>query len=171
MNPEHQSLLTFTSDIQRRLINIICIVLVILGVVGNLLGLFIFSSSRRTWRTSSIYVSLATSSSITNLLCVIRYALVLHSISRLFLRQLVGDQWWACKVYEFTFSFRIISSWIVLFWMFERLMCVSKKLQIFINRWISKSFKLIIPIIMLILIFVCVIGPPVYMYQPMIKQQ
>ncbi len=110
-----------------RIKNISCIILFILGVMGNVLGLVIFSSSCRFRRISTVYVYLATWSSITNLLCVIRYASILHSTSRYFLRQLVGETWWTCKSYEFSFSFRVISSWITLFWMFERLICVPRR--------------------------------------------
>jgi len=152
--------------LQTRITDIVCDILFILGVVGNVLGLFIFSLSRRTRRVSSIYVCLATCSSITNLLCVIRYTLILHSTSRHILRQLVGQKWWACKLYALSFSFRVISSWITLFWIFERLICVSTRLRTFFNRWFSYKLKVLIPIIMIILILSCVIGPSVYMYQP-----
>jgi len=151
--------------VQARVTDTICCVLVFLGIVGNMSGLFIFSSSRRTWRISSVYACLATCSSITNVLCVIRYASILHSTTQQILRQLVGQTWWACKIYEFSFSFRVISSWITLFWMFERLMCVSRRLSTFFNRWYSYKLKFMIPIIMIILILSCVSGPPVYMYQ------
>ncbi len=156
-----QALITHTTDA-------VCYVLVILGIGGNLLGLFIFSSSRRTWQISSVYAFLATCSSITNLLCVVRYASILQSTSRHILRQLVEQRWWACKFYEFSFSFRVISSWITLFWTFERLMCVSSKLRTLFNPCNSFKFKLIISIIMIIFILSCVIVPPIYMYQPLI---
>ena len=153
-------------SLQSRIIEIACYTLFILGLVGNLLGLFIFSSSRRTWRISSVYASLATCSSITNLLCVVRYVFVLHSKSRIILRQLIGRSWWACKFYEFSFSFRVIASWITLFWMFERLMCVSTRLRTLLNQRMSFKMKLIIPVVILIIILGCVIGPPIYMFQP-----
>ncbi|CAF1308468.1 unnamed protein product [Rotaria sordida] len=141
---------------------------VILGFIGNILGLFVFWSSRRTWQVSSAYVYLATSCSITNLLCVIRYVSLLHSRFRNILYELVGQIWWACKVYEFAFSFRVISSWITLFWMFERLMCVSKKLRACFNKCNSYQLKFIIPILLILTILSCVIGPPVYMFEPQI---
>ncbi|CAF1433254.1 unnamed protein product [Rotaria sordida] len=141
---------------------------VILGFIGNILGLFVFWSSRRTWQVSSAYVYLATSCSITNLLCVIRYVSLLHSRFRNILYELVGQIWWACKVYEFAFSFRVISAWITLFWMFERLMCVSKKLRACFNKCNSYQLKFIIPILLILTILSCVIGPPVYMFEPQI---
>ncbi len=64
----------------------------IFGIIGNMLGLFIFSLSRHTWRISSFYACLATFSSITNLLCVVRYASILHSTLRNILRQLVEQR-------------------------------------------------------------------------------
>lgn len=154
--------------LRTKFINSLTIILVILGIAGNILGLLIFSSSRRFRRISSVYVHLATFSSIANLLCVIRYASILHSTIRVFLRQLVGQCWWACKIYEFSFSFRVISSWITLFWMFERLTCVSRCLRTFAQRCSRFHLKFVIPIVSMILIIVCVIGPPVYMYEPRI---
>jgi hypothetical protein len=171
---KHLSLLASEIDIHTlrvRLTNIVCYVLVVSGITGNVLGLFIFSSSRRTWRISSTYAYLATCSSIINLLCVIRYASILHSTTRCLLRELVGHTLWACKLYESSSSFRVISSWITLFWMFERLMCASRKLRTFFHQWCSYKFNFIIPIIMIILILGCVIGPPVYMYQSGIISQ
>lgn len=152
--------------LQTRLIDSLCIILFILGIIGNLLGLFIFSSSRRSSRISSSYANLATCSSITNLLCLIRYTSILHSKSRDILSEVIGKIWWACKIYEFSFSFRLISSWIILFWMFERLVCVSTRLRTFFHRWNLFKFKLIFPILIMIIILVGVIGPPVYMFQP-----
>ena len=146
--------------------NIFCYVLVVFGLVGNVLGLLVFSSCRRTWRISSVYVYLATCSSIINLFCVIRYALILHSKSQDIVRQLIGNLWLACKIYEFSFSFRIISSWITLFWMFERLTCVSRRLRAFFHRWNRSQFKFLIPLMILMSILMSVIGPSLYMYQP-----
>jgi hypothetical protein len=153
---------------QVQLTDTVCDALVILGIVGNLFGLFIFGLSRRTGRISPVYACLATCSSITNILCVIRYAFILHSRSRNILHEFVGQKWWACKMYELSFSFRVISSWITLFWMFERLTCVSTTLQAFFNRWNLYKLKFIIPVIIVLIILGCVIGPPIYMFQPQI---
>ncbi len=153
-------------DLRVRFTDILCYILVFFGLFGNVLGLFIFSTCRRTWQISTIYVYLATTSSIINLFCVIRYALILHSKSQYILRQLVGHVWIACKLYEFTFSFRLISSWITLFWMFERVTCVSKRLRSIFYRWNTSKIKFIIPIILIIIILVCVLGPSLYMYEP-----
>lgn len=168
-NDKYQSLIFHSVDVysfQIRLTNLLCSILLILGIIGNILGLFIFSLSRRTWRISTIYVRLAACNSITNLFCVIRYVCILHITSRHFLREWIGRNWWTCKFYEFTLSFRIISSWITLFWMFERLICVSKRLRIFCHQWNSYKLPLILPMLLIILNLSCVIGPPVYMYQP-----
>ena len=154
------------SSLATQLLNILSSILVILGIAGNLLGFLIFSSSRRFRRISSAYVHLANCSSIINLLCVIRYAAILHSTTRQFLRELVGETRWACKFYEFSFSFRILSSWIILFWMFERLLCISRRLRIFVNRHCSFKFTFMIPVVIIFVILSCVIGPPVYMYEP-----
>ena len=144
--------------------------LFVLGVIGNVLGLFIFSSSRRSWRISSSYAHLATFSSITNLLCLIRYAPILHSSSRQILSELIGRDWWACKIYEFSFSFRLISSWINLFWMLERVICVSKRLQTWVKRWNLYKLKFFLPLLLITMILGCVIGLPVYMFQPQILE-
>ncbi|CAF3611808.1 unnamed protein product [Rotaria sp. Silwood1] len=170
-NDIHMSLLFHRLNIftrQTQIIDILCYILVILGFIGNILGLFVFWSSRRTWQISSAYVYLATCCSITNLLCVIRYVCLLHSKLRNILYESVGEIWWACKIYEFAFSFRVISSWITLFWMFERLMCVSKRLRAFFKQCNSYQLKFIIPILIILIILSCVIGPPVYMFQPQI---
>jgi hypothetical protein len=170
-NDRHQSLISREVSIltlQTRVTDILCIILFILGVVGNILGLFIFSLSRRTWRTSSSYACLATCSSIANLFCVIRYASILHSTTRHLLHELVGQTWWACKLYEFSFSFRIISTWLIIFWMFEHLIRISRRLRLVFNRWNSYKLKCLIPIIIITLILACVIGPSVYMFQPQI---
>lgn len=156
-------------DIRVQFTDYFCCILVILGVIGNVLGLSIFSSSRRIRRISSTYVYLATSSSIINLFCVVRYALILHSKSQMILRELVGHVWLACKMYELSFVFRVISSWITLFWMFERLTCISKKLRTFFYRWNRTSIKFLIPILLLILILFAVILPPLLTYQPQIS--
>ncbi|CAF1169924.1 unnamed protein product [Adineta steineri] len=151
-------------------IDSLCYILVILGLVGNILGLLIFSSSRHTSKISSVYVYLATSSSIINIFCVIRYALVLHSKTRIIINNLIGHVWFACKLYELSFCFRLISSWIILFWMFERVTCVSKRLRTLFYRWNASQLKFIIPCIIIFIILGCVIGPPAYMYQPRISK-
>ena len=151
-----------------RLLDAFCNVLFILGVIGNVLGLFIFSSSRRSWRISSMYVHLATFSSITNLLCLIRYAFILHSYSRQILSDWIARIWWACKIYELSFSFRLFSSWIILLWMFERVMCVSKNLQTWVKQWNAHKLTFIILIPLGIAIFAAVIGLPVYMFETQI---
>ncbi|UJR32389.1 hypothetical protein I4U23_019851 [Adineta vaga] len=151
-----------------QLLNFICSILFILGIIGNMLGLLIFSSSRRSWQISSVYTCLATCSSITNLLCLIRYSSILYSATRYPIHHLVQNNWWACKIYEFSFSFRVISAWITLFWMFERLMCVSSKLRYIFNRWNSSNVKFIIPLMIITLILCGVVGLPIYMFQPQI---
>jgi len=166
---EQMSLLLLNADtvnLRVQFTDNLCYILVIFGLVGNMLGLFIFSSSRRTWRISSVYVYLATSSSVINLFCVIRYALILHSKSQNIVRHLVGHVWLACKIYEISFSFRVISSWITLFWMFERLTCVSKRLRSLFYRWNTSQLKFVFPLMIIVFILGCVLGPPVYMYEP-----
>ena len=152
------------------LIDPLCHVLFLLGIVGNVLGLLLFSSSRRSRRISSTYVTLATCSSIANLLCVFRYSSVLHSTTREILRDRVGQSRWGCKFYEFSFSFRVVASWITLFWMFERLLCVSTKLRAFFTPWKACQMKFVVPALIVMCILGVVIGPPVYMFEPWIQR-
>ena len=153
-----------------KLIDILCYILIIVGIIGNVLGLIIFLSSRRCWKISSTYVYLSSSCSIINMLCVIRYGCVLHSKCQNILHDLVGEKWWACKLYEFSFSFRVLSSWLTLFWMFERLTCILPKLKSFLNRSISCKLQFIIPTLTFIVLFILIIGLPVYMFQPQITK-
>ena len=174
LDDDHLSILTNEINaptLRVRLLDISCYVLVALGILGNLLGLLIFSSSRRTWRISSTYACLATCSSLTNLLCVIRFASLLHSSSRHFLHHLVAHSRWACKIYELTFSFRVIASWITLFWMFERLLCVSKRLRQLFTCWNSPQCKCVTSVVIMGVILGCVVGPPVYMFEPNIMSR
>ena len=157
-------------SLQTRITDVLSYLLSILGIIGNLLGLLVFSLSHRAWRRSSIYVCLATCSSIINAVCVLRYGSILHSKLRNILLDLVGQKWWACKIYEFSYSFRVISSWITLFWMFERLICVSSRLQTPFRQWKSLKLVLIIPILTMIIILGYVVGLPVYMFQPHILE-
>ncbi|CAF1295405.1 unnamed protein product [Adineta ricciae] len=155
-------------SIETLLINLVSNILFILGIIGNILGLLIFSSSRRSWQISSIYACLATCSSITNLLCLIRYVSILHSATRQPFLQFAEQHRWACKFYEFSFSFRVISAWITLLWMFERLLCVSTELRSFFNRWNASKLKFIIPLMIVAMIVGAVVGLPVYMFEPQI---
>ncbi|CAF0968821.1 unnamed protein product [Adineta ricciae] len=158
-----------SSSLQTRILNILCYILVCFGIIGNVLGLFIFSSSRRSWRVSSTYAFLATCSSITNLLCVFRYSAILHSSTRHRLHKLVGGYSTACKLYEFSFSFRVLSSWNTLFWMFERLMCISIRLRTLFAPCNSYQIKFILPLGMIIFILLCVIAPPLLMFEPQLS--
>lgn len=155
-------------NLHTRLTDLLCSVLFILGIIGNVLGLFIFSSSRRSWRISSMYAHLATLSSITNFLCLIRYASILHSSTRQILSDWIGRVWWACKTYELSFAFRLISSWITLLWMFERVICVSRRLKTLIKRWNTYKLISIIAILFITAVFAGVIVLPMYMFEPQI---
>ncbi|UJR32387.1 hypothetical protein I4U23_019849 [Adineta vaga] len=166
LNENYGSSLSPSVDLQTQLTDILCFILFIMGIVGNIFGLLFFFSIRRRWTISSDYIGSAISSSITNLLCLIRYSSILYSVTRHPLHQLVQNNWWACKIYEFSFSFRVISAWIILFWMFERLMCVSSGLRTFFNRWLSFKFNFMIPITTIIVIIGCVVGPSVFMFEP-----
>ena len=51
----------------------------------------------------------------------------------------------------------------------ERLICISRRLQRFSHRCSSYCLKYLLLIILIILILGCVIGPPMYMYQPQMR--
>ncbi|CAF3468925.1 unnamed protein product, partial [Rotaria sp. Silwood2] len=68
----------------------ICIIMIILGTIGNILGLIIFSS--RKFRQTT-YGKLAITSLIINLLCVYRYSLLLHSSTRRWIAYKVAQSW------------------------------------------------------------------------------
>ena len=170
MNGTRELSLLLTVSLQMEVGDILYFTLFILGVFGNIFSLFIFSSIRRTTQISSDYIYSAISSSITNLFCLIRYTVILYSVTRQPLSELVRKKWWACKFYELSFSFYVISVWITIFWMFERLMCLSVILRSFFNRWFSFKFNFIIPITFLVIILGCVIGPPVAIFEPQISK-
>ncbi|CAF4664039.1 unnamed protein product, partial [Rotaria sp. Silwood2] len=85
----------------------ICIIMIILGTIGNILGLIIFSS--RKFRQTT-YGKLAITSLIINLLCVYRYSLLLHSSTRRWIAYKVAQSWFNCKLYRFSSCLRILSA-------------------------------------------------------------
>jgi hypothetical protein len=151
------------------LINWICILLFTLGFIGNLLGLIVFSSRR--FRCCSTYATLALTSFTINLICIIRYSLLLHSTTRKWLsNNFVGLHWLTCKIYRLSSSIRVLTAWVTVFWVIERFLYVSSRLNLLTSRRkqcdILKKYKYLSMIMFSTLIIVVVTGPTVFFYVP-----
>ncbi|CAF1038220.1 unnamed protein product [Didymodactylos carnosus] len=84
----NENLSLFTTNI----VDFTCLFLCILGIIGNTIGIVIFSSSRK-FRRQTNYSYWAILSSIVNLLCVLRYFTLLHSITRQWLtKQFISNK-------------------------------------------------------------------------------
>ncbi|CAF2053538.1 unnamed protein product [Rotaria magnacalcarata] len=111
----------------------ICIILFVLGFIGNLLGLVVFSSRR--FRCCPTYATLALTSFTINLICIVRYSFLLHSTTRRWLSDyIVSEHWLTCKIYRLSSSFRVLAAWITVFWVIERFTYVSSRLHLLFNR-------------------------------------
>ncbi|CAF0817361.1 unnamed protein product [Adineta ricciae] len=147
----------------------ICVILFILGFIGNLLGLVVFSSRR--FRCCSTYVILALTSFAINLVCIVRYSLLLHSTARLWLTVNVVDSYWlACKFFRLSTSFRVLSAWVTVFWVVERFVYVSSRLNLLPNpgekfQFIEKYKYLCMTCVSFVMIII-VSGPITYFYAP-----
>jgi hypothetical protein len=137
----------------------ICIIMIILGSIGNSLGLIVFSS-RKFRRTT--YGRLAIASLIINLLCVYRYSLLLHSNTRRWITYKVGQSWFNCKLYRFSSCLRILSALVTVVWTYERYSYVTKnfKFQYF------KKYKFYFITILSLIIVALLTGPTVFFYEP-----
>lgn len=151
------------------IINWICITLFVLGFIGNLLGLVVFSSRR--FRCCSTYATLALTSFTINLVCIIRYSLLLHSTTRKWLsNHVVPRHWLTCKFYRLSSSFRVLAAWVTVFWVIERFFYVSFRLNLLSNcrehfRIFEKYQYLVMGVVCLLMILI-VTGPTVYFYAP-----
>src|SRR5271156_1190845 len=108
----------------------ICIIMIILGSIGNSLGLIVFSSQKFRRTT---YGRLAIASLIINLLCVFRYSLLLHSHVRRWMTYKVGQSWLNCKIYRFSSCLRILSAFVIVAWTYERFAYVTINYSLFTN--------------------------------------
>ena len=150
-------------------IDSICIVLFILGFIGNLLGLIVFSSRR--FRCCSTYAILALTSFAINLVCIIRYTLLLHSTTRRWLSDnIVGTYWLTCKIFRLSSSFRVLAAWVTVFWVIERFIYVTSRLHVLLNRreqfqrW--KKYKFLLMIVIALIMVVIVTAPTVFFFAP-----
>ncbi|CAF1175629.1 unnamed protein product [Didymodactylos carnosus] len=146
------------------LVDSLCIALFVLGLIGNIIGLIVFSSRRFRHTT---YAHLAVASFALNLLCVFRYSILLNSSTRKWMSITVAHSWLNCKLYRLSSCLRILSAWITVFWVYERFLYVWNILQsILINRtWLTKYKYYCLTFISFIIVLI-VTGPSVYFYIP-----
>ncbi|CAF3252382.1 unnamed protein product, partial [Rotaria sp. Silwood2] len=140
-----------------------CIIMFILGTLGNTLGLIVFSSGKFRRTT---YGRLAIASLIINLLCVIRYSLLLHSNARRWLTYKVGQSWFNCKLYRFSSCLRVLSALVIVAWTYERFTYVTINYRFFTNRPFVKRYKFYFMAFISLIIVGILTGPTVYFYQP-----
>jgi hypothetical protein len=141
----------------------ICIVMIILGSLGNSLGLIVFSS-RKFRRTT--YGRLAIASLIINLLCVFRYSLLLHSITRRWITYKVGQSWFNCKLYRSSSCLRILSALVTVTWTYERFSYVTTNFHYLMNNKYIKKYKFYFMTILSLIVVAALTGPTVYFYAP-----
>jgi len=151
----------------------ICVILFILGFIGNLLGLVVFSSRR--FRCCSTYAILALASFSINLICIIRYSLLLHSTTRRWLSDnIVSMHWLTCKIFRLSSSFRVLAAWVTVFWVIERFIYVTSRLHLLFNqrekfRFFEK-YKFLFMIIIALIMVMIVTGPTVIFFSPNIAR-
>jgi hypothetical protein len=145
------------------IIDWICIIMFILGTLGNTLGLIVFSS--RKFRQTT-YGRLAIASLIINLLCVFRYSLLLHSNTRRWITDQVSQSWFNCKLYRFSSCLRILSAFVIVAWTYERFTYVTINYSFFTNHPFLKRYKFYLMIFISLIIICILTGPTVYFYRP-----
>lgn len=141
----------------------ICIIMFILGTLGNTLGLIVFLS-RKFRRTT--YGRLAIASLIINLLCVLRYSILLHSISRLWISYQVARSWFICKLYRFSSCLRILSAFVTVAWTYERFTYVTINYRLCLNHPCFRRYKFYFMGLISLMIVCILTGPTVYFYKP-----
>ncbi|UJR24730.1 hypothetical protein I4U23_006104 [Adineta vaga] len=140
----------------------ICIIMIVLGTLGNSLGLIVFSS-RKFRRTT--YGRLAIASLIINLLCVFRYSLLLHTDTRLWITQKAGQSWFNCKLYRISSCLRVLSAFVTVAWTYERFTYVTTNFHFFKNIQCIKKYKFYFMIILCSIIIVSLTGPTIYFFE------
>lgn len=143
----------------------LCVILFILGFIGNLLGLVVFSSRR--FRRCTTYAILALTSFSINFICIIRYTLLLHSTTRRWLSDyIVSTHWLTCKIFRLSSAFRVLAAWVTVFWVIERFIFVTSRLRLFFDRREKKNFlsryKFIFMIFIAFIFVFVVTGPTVF---------
>ncbi|CAF1136068.1 unnamed protein product [Adineta steineri] len=140
----------------------ICIIMIILGTLGNSLGLIVFSS-RKFRRTT--YGKLAIASLIINLLCVFRYSLLLHSSTRRWIQHKAGQSWFNCKLYRMSSCLRILSAFVTVAWTYERFTYVTTNFHFLTNNQYVKKYKFYFMFFLSLIIITALTGPTIYFYQ------
>jgi hypothetical protein len=143
--------------------------LFILGFIGNVLGLVVFSSRR--FRCCSTYAVLALTSFSINLICIIRYSLLLHSTTRRWLsNNIVSIHWLTCKIFRLSSSFRVLAAWVTVFWVIERFIYVTSRLHLLFNNRekfrLFEKYKFLCMIIIALIMVIIVTGPTVIFFSP-----
>ncbi|CAF1920370.1 unnamed protein product [Rotaria magnacalcarata] len=136
--------------------------MIILGTIGNNLGLIVFSS-RKFRRTT--YGRLAITSLIINLLCVYRYSLLLHSNTRRWIAFKTGQSWFNCKLYRLSSCLRMLSAFVTVVWTYERFTYVTTNFRFFTKNPYVKRYKFYFMTILSLIIITAVTGPTVYFYE------
>ena len=149
-------------SITNEIVDLICIIMIILGTIGNSLGLIVFSS--RKFRRST-YGRLAIGSLIINLLCVYRYSLLLHSETRRWITYKAGQSWFNCKLYRLSSCLRLLSAVVTVVWTYERFTYVTKTFQLFPQNKSLQKYKFYLITLFSLVLVATVNGPTVYFYQ------
>jgi hypothetical protein len=147
---------------QSEIVDFICILMIVLGSLGNTLGLIVFSS-RKFRRTS--YARLAIASLVINLLCVFRYSLLLHSETRRWITYKVGLSWFNCKLYRLSSCLRILSAFVTVVWTYERFTYVTSNFHFFSSHQWKVKLKFFVLISLSLLLIAALTGPTVYFYE------
>ncbi|CAF1373864.1 unnamed protein product [Adineta steineri] len=124
-------------QIANEILDWICVIMFILGTLGNTLSTIVFSS-RKFRRTT--YGRLAIASLIINLLCIFRYSLLFHSKTRRWITYSVGQTWLKCKIYRLSSCLRILSAFIIVAWIYERFTDVTVNCKIYFYRSTNSSY-------------------------------
>ncbi|CAF1373733.1 unnamed protein product [Adineta steineri] len=152
-------------QIANEILDWICVIMFILGTLGNTLGIIVFSS-RKFRRTT--YGRLAIASLIINLLCVFRYSLLFHSKTRRWITYSVGQTWLQCKIYRLSSCLRILSAFVIVAWTYERFTYVTINYSLFTNHPFVKRYKFYFMTFISLIIIGALTGPTVYFYQPIL---
>jgi hypothetical protein len=147
----------------------LCVILFILGFIGNLLGLVVFSSRR--FSRCSTYSILALTSFAINLICIIRYTLLFHSTTRRWLSDnIVSIHWLTCKIFRLSSAFRVLAAWVTVFWVIERFIYVTSRLHLLFNRrekcGILEKYRFLCMTITALIMVIIVTGPSVIFFSP-----
>lgn len=156
-------------DLTVATIDWICVILFVLGFIGNLLGLVVFSSRR--FRCCSTYAILALTSFSINFICIIRYSLLLHSTTRRWLSDnVVNIHWLTCKIFRLSSAFRVLAAWVTVFWVIERFIYVSSRLHLLFNRreryLLVEKYRFFSMIFLALIMVMIVTGPTVIFFSP-----